>query len=53
MFFWNWFGINDMASDYTAVSATARNIVWILVDSTLPALHFLLADAIMRNRGLS
>lgn len=39
IFFWNWLGISDVGSDFTAVGHNTRSLVWILFNATLPLLN--------------
>lgn len=48
MFFWNWFGIMGSASDFTAVSADTRGVVWILFDAILPPLNIAMGIHLLR-----
>ena len=48
MFFWNWFGIMDFASDFTAVSHGTRGLVWILFDAILPPLNIAMGIHLLR-----
>ena len=48
MFFWNWFGIMDFASDFTAVSMDTRSLVWILLDAILPPLNIAMGIHLLR-----
>ena len=48
MFFWNWFGIMDIASDFTAVSHGTRGLVWILFDAILPPLNIAMGIHLLR-----
>ena len=48
LFFWNWFGIMGVASDFTAVSHGTRGLVWILVDAILPPLNIAMGIALLR-----
>jgi hypothetical protein len=36
LFCWNWF--NTLTPEFTAVGADTLNLVWILIDATLPLL---------------
>ena len=49
LFFWNWFGIMGVASDFTAVSHGTRGLVWILVDAILPPLNIAMGIALLRT----
>lgn len=48
IFFWNWFGIMEFASDFTGVSHSTRGLVWILVDAILPPLNIAMGIHLMR-----
>ena len=48
MFFWNWFGIMDIGSNFTAVSHTTRSLVWILFDAILPPLNLAMGIHLLR-----
>ena len=48
IFFWNWFGIMDFASDFTAVSHGTRGLVWILFDAILPPLNIAMGVSLLR-----
>ena len=39
IFFWNWFGIMGVGSDFTAVGMDTRALVWILFEAILPPLN--------------
>ena len=49
MFFWNWFGIMEIASDFTAVSHGTRGLVWILFDAILPPLNIAMGVSLLRT----
>ena len=48
LFFWNWFGIMEIASDFTAVSHGTRGLVWILFDAMLPPLNIAMGIHLLR-----
>ncbi|MDE0324025.1 MAG: hypothetical protein OXN27_08875 [Candidatus Poribacteria bacterium] len=48
IFFWNWFGIMEFASDFTAVSHGTRGLVWILFDAILPPLNIAMGIHLLR-----
>ena len=48
IFFWNWFGISGAGSDFTAVSADTRGLVWILFDAILPPLNIAMGISLLR-----
>ena len=48
IFFWNWFGIMEIASDFTAVSHGTRGVVWILFDAILPPLNIAMGIHLLR-----
>lgn len=48
LFFWNWFGIMGIASDFTPISADIRSLVWILFDAILPPLNIAMGIHLLR-----
>ena len=48
IFFWNWFGIMGVASDFTAVGMDTRSLVWILFDAILPPLNIAMGIHLLR-----
>ena len=48
IFFWNWFGISGVGSDFTAVSMDTRSLVWILFDAILPPLNIAMGISLLR-----
>ena len=48
IFFWNWFGIMGVASDFTAVSMDTRALVWILFDAIFPPLNIAMGLSLLR-----
>ncbi|MYB92388.1 hypothetical protein F4054_21065 [Candidatus Poribacteria bacterium] len=48
VFFWNWFGIMAVASDFTAVGMDTRSLVWILFDAILPPLNIAMGIHLLR-----
>ena len=48
MFFWNWFGIMEIASDFTAVNHGTRGLVWILFDAIFPPLNIAMGIHLLR-----
>ena len=48
IFFWNWFGIMEIGSDFTAVSHSTRGLVWILFDAILPPLNIAMGISLLR-----
>lgn len=48
IFFWNWFGIMEFASDFTGVSHSTRSLVWILFDAILPPLNIAMGIHLLR-----
>lgn len=48
IFFWNWFGILGIGSDFTAVSMDTRSLVWILFDAIFPALNIAMGIHLLR-----
>ena len=49
LFFWNWFGISGVGQDFTAVSADARGLVWILFDALHPLLSGAMGAHLLRS----
>ena len=47
IFFWNWFGILGIGSDFT-VSMDTRSLVWILFDAILPPLNIAMGIHLLR-----
>lgn len=48
IFFWNWFGIMGIGSDFTAVTHGTRSLVWILFDAILPPLNIAMGISLLR-----
>ena len=48
IFFWNWFGISSIGTDFTAVSSDTRGLVWILIDAILPLLNIAMGVYLLR-----
>ncbi len=48
IFFWNWFGIMGIASEFTAVGMDTRSLVWILFDAILPLLNIAMGIHLLR-----
>ena len=48
IFFWNWFGIMAVASDFTPVGMDTRSLVWILFDAILPLLNIAMGIHLLR-----
>ena len=48
IFFWNWFGIMEIASDFTGVNHNTRGLVWILFDAILPPLNIAMGISLLR-----
>ena len=48
IFFWNWFGIMGIASEFTAVGMDTRSLVWILFDAILPPLNIAMGIHLLR-----
>ncbi|MCG9131135.1 hypothetical protein J5I95_05560 [Candidatus Poribacteria bacterium] len=48
IFFWNWFGIMEVASDFTPVGMDTRSLVWILFDAILPLLNIAMGIHLLR-----
>jgi hypothetical protein len=49
IFFWNWFGISGVGSDFTAVGMDTRSLVWILFAATLPLLNGAMGIHLLRS----
>ena len=49
IFFWNWFGIMGIGSDFTAVGHGTRSLVWILFDAILPPLNIAMGVSLLRS----
>lgn len=49
LFFWNWFGISGVGSDFTAVSADVRSLVWIFFDALFPLLSGAMGVYLLRS----
>lgn len=49
IFLWNWFGISDVGSDFTAVGADPRTMTWILLDAMLPLLNGAIGVHLLRS----
>ena len=49
LFFWNWFGIQSFAKDFTAVSADTRGLVWIIFDALHPLLSGAMGAHLLRS----
>ena len=48
IFFWNWFGIMSVGSDFTAVGMDTRGLVWILINAILPLLNIAMGVHLLR-----
>ena len=48
IFFWNWFGISGVGSDFTAVGMDTRALIWILFDAILPPLNIAMGISLLR-----
>ena len=48
IFFWNWFGIMGIGSDFTAVGHGTRSLIWILFDAILPPLNIAMGISLLR-----
>ena len=48
IFFWNWFGISSVGSDFTAVGMDTRSLIWILFDAILPPLNIAMGISLLR-----
>ena len=51
LFFWNWFGIQGFAKDFTAVSSDTRGLVWIIFDAIHPLLSGAMGAHLIRSAG--
>ena len=51
LFFWNWFGIQNFAKDFTTVSADTRGLVWIIFDALHPLLSGAMGAHLLRSSG--
>ena len=49
IFFWNWFGISGVGSDFTAVGMDTRALIWILFNATLPLLNGAMGVHLLRS----
>lgn len=49
LFFWNWFGISGVGSEFTAVSADVRSLVWIFFDALFPLLSGAIGVHLLRS----
>ena len=49
IFFWNWFGISDIGSDFTAVGHNTRSLIWIIFDGILPLLNGAMGMYLIRS----
>ena len=49
IFLWNWFGISDVGSNFTAVGKDPRTMIWILFDAILPLLNGALGVHLLRS----
>ena len=49
IFFWNWFGISGVGSDFTAVGMDTRSLIWILFDAILPPLNIAMGISLLRT----
>ncbi len=49
IFFWNWFGISGVGSDFTAVGMDTRALIWILFNATLPLLNGAMGVRLLRS----
>ena len=49
IFFWNWFGISGVGSDFTAVGMDTRSLIWILFDAILPPLNIAMGISLLRS----
>ena len=51
IFFWNWFGISGIGSDFTAVGHNTRSLIWIIFDATIPLLNGAMGAHLLRSSG--
>ena len=51
IFLWNWFGISNVGSDFTAVGSDPRTLVWIIFDAILPLLNGALGVHLLRSNS--
>ena len=49
IFFWNWFGISGIGSDFTAVDHGTRSLIWIIFDATIPLLNGAMGVHLLRS----
>ena len=49
IFFWNWFGISGVGSDFTAVGMDTRALIRILFNATLPLLNGAMGVHLLRS----
>ena len=49
IFFWSWFGIMDVASDFKAVGMDTRSLIWIIFDGILPLLNGAMGMHLIRS----
>ena len=49
IFFWNWFGVSGVGSDFTAVGMDTRSLIWILFDAILPPLNIAMGISLLRT----
>ena len=49
IFFWNWFGISEIGSGFTAVKHNTRSLVWIIFDAILPLLNGAMGVHLIRS----
>ena len=49
IFFWNWFGIMNVAKEFTAVGHNTRSLVWIIFDSIFPLLNGAMGVHLLRS----
>lgn len=49
LFFWNWFGIQGFAKNFTTVSSDIRGLVWIIFDALNPLLSGAMGAHLVRS----
>ena len=49
IFFWNWFGISGIGSDFTAVGHGTRSLIWIIFNATIPLLNGAMGVHLLRS----
>ena len=49
LFYTNWLGMGSLASDYNAITPTARGVTWLIFDSVFPCFSVALGGSILKN----